>query len=245
MTPEELVTDTSARIGTLGQAFYFIPETLAKGKELGLDGFRFYFLGRGGVLGDVEPAVVQSAFGYFEAGLVQKIWNSARERAKGTPREIGRAYLSAGWDFGREHFGGLGDLEPFCSAAETVVANADPAGLALFAALASEPLADDVPARAMQLIMVLRELRGSVHLLAVVSAGVSPKVAHYFRRPNDFTTFGYAEGDTPTLTDDDRARMASIDAHTDEIMSRMYVPLGEQARTDLADGVRRMAEATA
>ena len=88
----------------------------------------------------------------------------------------------------------------FCAAAETVVTNADPAGLALFAALSSEPLADDVPARAMQLVMVLRELRGSVHLLAVVSAGVSPRVAHYFRRPNDFTTFGYAEDDVPTLT---------------------------------------------
>lgn len=243
MTPEELVTDACPKIGNLGQAFYFTPETLARGKELGLDGFRFYFLGRGGVLGDVEPAVVQSAFGYFEAGLVRKIWTTARERAKGTPREIGRAYLAAGWDFGRSHFGELADLEPFCGAAETVVANADPAGLALFAALASEPLADDTPARAMQLVMVLRELRGSVHLLAVVSAGVSPRVAHYFRRPNDFTTFGYADDDVPTLTDSDRATMASVDAHTDEIMTRMFLPLEEQARTDLADGVRRMADA--
>ncbi len=245
MTPEELVADACPIIGSLGAAFYFTPATLAKGKELGLDGFRFYFLGRGGVLGDVEPAVVQSAFGYFEAGLVRKIWNSARERAKGSPREIGRAYLSAGWDFGRDHFGELADLESFCAAAESVVTNADPAGLALFAALSAEPLADDVPARAMQLVMALRELRGSIHLLAVVSAGVSPKVAHYFRRPNEFTDFGYAEADAPTLTDEDRARMASVDAHTDHMMSRLFLPLGEQARTDLADGVLRMAEATA
>jgi hypothetical protein len=243
MTPEELVADACPRIGTLGAAFYFTPETLAKGKELGLDGFRFYFLGRGGVLGDVEPAVVQSAFGYFEAGLVRKIWNSARERAKLSPREVGRAYLSAGWDFGRRHFGELGGLESFCTAAETVLANADPAGLVLFAGLSAEPLADDVAARAMQLVMVLRELRGSVHLLAVVSAGVSPKVAHYFRRPNEFTSFGYAEADAPALTDDDRATMASVDAHTDEMMSRMFQPLGQQACVDLADGVRRMADA--
>ncbi len=243
MTPEELVADACPKIGNLGSAFYFTPETLARGKELGLDGFRFYFLGRGGVLGDVEPAVVQSAFGYFEAGLVRKIWTTARERAKSSPREIGRAYLSAGWDFGRNHFGQLPGLEPFCAAAETVVANADPAGLALFAALSSETLADDPPARAMQLVMVLRELRGSIHLLAVVSAGVSPRVAHYFRRPNDFTTFGYAEDDVPTITDGDRATMASVDAHTDEMMTRMFRPLEEQARADLADGVRRMADA--
>jgi hypothetical protein len=245
MTPEELVADACPKIGNLGQAFYFTPETLAKGKELGLDGFRFYFLGRGGVLGNVEPAVVQSAFGYFEAGLVRKIWTTARERAKGGPREIGRAYLSAGWDFGRHHFRDLAGLDRFCAAAETVATKADPAGLALFAALSSEPLADDVPARAMQLVMVLRELRGSVHLLAVVSAGVSPRVAHYFRRPNDFTTFGYAEDDVPTLSDGDRASMATVDAHTDEIMARMFRPLEEQARHDLADGVSRMTEALA
>jgi hypothetical protein len=245
MTPEELVADACPKIGALGAAFYFTPETLAKGKELGLDGFRFYFLGRGGVLGDVEPAVVQSAFGYFEAGLVRKIWNSARERTNRSPREIGRIYLAAGWEFGHQHFGEMAGLEPFCAAAETVVANADPAGLALFAALSAEPLADDVPARAMQLIMVLRELRGSTHLLAVVSAGVSPKVAHYFRRPNDFTTFGYAEDDAPTLTDGDRASMAAVDAHTDQMMTRMFLPLGDQARADLADGVRRMADAAA
>jgi hypothetical protein len=243
MTPEELVADACPKIGNLGSAFYFTPETLSRGKELGLDGFRFYFLGRGGVLGDVEPAVVQSAFGYFEAGLVRKIWTSARERAKGTPREIGRAYLSAGWDFGRDHFQDLEGLDRFCAAAETVVANTDPAGLALFAALSSEPLAGDPPARAMQLVMVLRELRGSVHLLAVVSAGVSPKVAHYFRRPNEFTSFGYAEDEAPTLTDGDRATMATVDAHTDEMMSRLFLPLGDQARTDLAGGVRQMADA--
>ena len=57
MTPTELVQAACPKIGSLGGAFYFDKETLAKGKELGLDGFRFYFLGRGGVLGDVEPRV--------------------------------------------------------------------------------------------------------------------------------------------------------------------------------------------
>ena len=55
--------------------FYFAPSTVAVGKEHGLDGFRFYFLGRGGVLGDVESQVVASAFGYFEPGLGDKMWD--------------------------------------------------------------------------------------------------------------------------------------------------------------------------
>jgi hypothetical protein len=51
MTPEELTAAASPRIGAMGSVFYFVPETAARGKELGLDGFRFYVLGRGGVLG--------------------------------------------------------------------------------------------------------------------------------------------------------------------------------------------------
>ena len=73
-----LVREISDPINTIGSAFYFHPDTLTRGKELGLDGFRFYFLGRGGVLGDVEPAVVVSAYGYFSTPLVTKIWTWRR-----------------------------------------------------------------------------------------------------------------------------------------------------------------------
>jgi hypothetical protein len=243
MTIEEVVAEACPRIGALGAAFYFRPETVARGKELGLDGFRFYFLGRGGVLGDVEPAVVQSAFGYFEPGLVAKMWSSARERANVTPREAGRAYVAISQEFGRRYFGGLPGLDGFCAAAETVVADVNPAGLALYAGLSSEPLADDRPARAMQLVTVLRELRGSIHLLAVVAAGVSPRVAHYFRRPNDFASFGYGEDEVPALTDEDRATMTSVDAHTDRLIVQAFGVLDDTARVALVEGVRQMAEA--
>ncbi len=67
-TPEEFMATAHPTIGTLGFAFYVVPETLERGKALGLDGFRFYFLGRGGVSGDVEAPVVKSAFGYPRAG---------------------------------------------------------------------------------------------------------------------------------------------------------------------------------
>ena len=67
MRTQELIAATSPTIGAAGAAFYFHPMTLAKGKSLKLDGFRFYMLGRGGVLGDVEADVVASSFGYFTA----------------------------------------------------------------------------------------------------------------------------------------------------------------------------------
>ncbi len=70
-TPMELVQSACPKIGSLGSAHYFDREiTVPRGKELGLDGFRFYFLGRGGVLGDVEARVVRSAFGYAEAPAI-------------------------------------------------------------------------------------------------------------------------------------------------------------------------------
>lgn len=243
MTSDELVSRVCPKIGDLGAAFYFTPETLARGKELGLDGFRFYFLGRGGVLGDVEPRVVQSAFGYFATDLVAGMWGSAQERSGMGPREVGRIYVEASRDFGRSRFAGLGGLEGFCAAAEAVVAGTDPAGLALYAGLSAEPLPDDLPGRAMQLVTVLRELRGSVHLLAVTAAGVSPLVAHYFRRPNDFTLFGYSEDQTPGLTEADRSAMKAADADTDRVMASAFSVLGPDDAGALAAGVEAMAAA--
>ena len=84
MTPEELVTTACPMINDLGHTFYFVPETAAQGEKLGLDVFEFYFMGRGGVLGDVESRVVTSAFGYFKPRLVDSMWNAGR--AKVAPR---------------------------------------------------------------------------------------------------------------------------------------------------------------
>ena len=63
MDPRETIAAIAPKTADIGSAFYFHPDTVATAKSLGLDGFRMYFLGRGGVLGDVEPAVVSSAFG--------------------------------------------------------------------------------------------------------------------------------------------------------------------------------------
>ena len=238
MTPDELIAATAPAVHTLGSAYYFVPETLARGKELGLDGFRFYFLGRGGVLGDVEAPVVASAFGYFEPGLLKTMWDSGRQVAE--PRPVGRAHLECAHRYGRARFGDVAELGDFCAAAEAVVAAADPAGLALFAGYAAEPLPDDLPARAMQLVAVLRELRGSAHLLAVVASGLSPKVAHYLRRPDDFALFGWSEDDVPVVTDEDHRALAGADVLTDRLLGPAYQVLDGAGRNSLAAGIERM-----
>ena len=237
MTPEQLVQAASPKIGAMGSAFYFDRATLAKGKELGLDGFRFYVLGRGGVLGDVEAPVVTSAFGYFNPDTVERMWTTAREKV--SPRDAGRAYIACCQDFGRARFADLDGLDAFCQAAEAMNAAADPAGLALYAAASSEPLADDPPARAMQLVTVLRELRGSVHLLAVLASGLTPRVAHYLRRPGEYKNFGWGD-EPPPVSDDDRAKLAAADALTDRLVLGPYSAPDSAGADALVAGLEAM-----
>ncbi len=161
------------------------------------------------------------------------------------PREAARAYLECAHHYGRATFGGLPDLEAFCQAAQSVVEASDPAGLALFAGYLSEPLPDDAPARALQLVATLRDLRGSVHLMAVVASGLSPRVAHFLRRPDDFTLFGWGEADVPQVTEDDRRRQAEAEALTDRLLVSAYASLDERGAEALVAGVEQMAAASA
>jgi hypothetical protein len=233
VTPLEIVQQTSPILNEAGNRFYFHPDTLATGKELGLDGFRFYFLGRGGVLGDVEPAVVVAAFGYFSPGVVEAIWSSAKQIME--PREAARAYLACADRLGTARLDGLDGLDGFNEAAEAIIAAVDRSALPLFAGVAAEPLPDHPAARAYRNVIILRELRGSVHLLAIVATGVSPSVAHAIRRPGDVATFGWEPA--PEVSDDDRARLAIADELTDRLLVPSIESLSDAQRDAFVTGV--------
>jgi hypothetical protein len=242
MNPDDLVHAACPPIAKLGSAFYFQPETLAKGKEHGIDGFRFYMLGRGGVLGDVESPVIASAFGNYHPAMIERLWTSARQKM--SPRDAGRLYLECCRDFGRSRLSEIPDLDAFCAAADAINTAADPAGLALYAGVSSEPLPDDLPARAMQLITVLREFRGSAHLAAVIASGVAPRVAHYLKRPNDYATFGWGD-EPPVVTDEDRANYESAEALTDRMVRSAYSAVDESGANALVAGLTAIAPALA
>jgi hypothetical protein len=239
MLAQELIHAISPSIGKAGAAFYFHPDTLARGKELGLDGFRFYMLGRGGVLGDVESDVVASAFGYFHRSLVARIWSTAKARCN--PREAARAYLECCAHLGRSTLAGVEGLSEFCEAAEAIIAATNPSGLSLYAGIAAEPRVDDLPGRTMQLVAVLRELRGSTHLLAVVASGVAPEVAHAIRRPNDVATFGWDPA--PEVTDADRANLDAAEALTVRLLIKAYDALDDGAKAALLSGTKAIGVA--
>lgn len=236
MDPREVMQATAGKIGDIGAAFYFAPDTLQRGKDVGLDGFRFYFLGRGGVLGDVEAGVIRAAFGYFEPGLVEKVWSSAK--AIMAPREAARLYISCAHDLGRATFSGLDGLDDAVEAAATVIAAVEGASLPLFEAVRCEPVPADAPAAAMHQAMVLRELRGSVHLLANTACGLESRHAHGIKRPDAFKMFGY-EAEIE-VTDDDRAKWLRAEQLTDEILAPAYDHLTTEQAKSLIAGVDAM-----
>lgn len=225
-TTSDSIAAASGRIHDLGSLFYFVPETLELGKEHGLDGFRWYFLGRGGVLGDVEPPVVGSAFGYWHPGLVEKIWKTAQERADVSPREAARIYLACAADYGRRTWSNVAGLEPCVRALEKVLAAADPAGLHLFSGYIGEPLVDDLAGRASQLISVLREHMGSAHLVAVLAVGLEPRVAHGVRRPEMYGYFGWRD-DAPAATPETQALLVEADLLTQRLIAPAYQVLDD------------------
>jgi hypothetical protein len=245
MSPEELTDVVSPIFGRVGAEWYFVPETLTRGKAVGLDGHRFYFLGRGGTLGPVGWRVVCSAFGYFNPSLVERIWTTAIERC--TVDVAVAAHLAGCADFGRRRLSQVDGLGPFCEAAEQVIAtaSADLGGLTLFAGYISQPLPDDPPARAMQLAATLRELRGSVHLISVVATGMATPVAHAIRRPADLEMFGWKAGEVPEPTEEDRRRLDDADRLTDGVMARHYGALDGRAGEALVTGAKAIDTALA
>ena len=210
---------------------------------MGLDLFQFYCLGRGGVLGDVEPLVVSSAFGYFNPVAIEQMWNSAKQVM--APRDAARAHFRCCADLGRARLGGLPDLDAFCAAAGAVHDAADPVGLALYAGFKAEPLVNDLPGRAMQLVAVLREFRGSAHLLAVRASGLDGKTAHFIARPNDVVMFGWSEDDPPVIGPLQREAKEAAETLTDAIVRPAYAVLDEVGADALAAGIDRIAAALA
>lgn len=235
MTPSELVATACPTINALGSAFYFTPATLARGKELGLRGMQYYIVGRGGVLGDAEPSVIRSAFGYFKPSVIADAWTSGA--AVMTPRAAGRAYFESCASHGRTTLAGVAGLDAFAAAAGAVNDAADDAGLALYAGIKSEPLADDVAARAFQLITVLREFRGSAHLIALRSVGITDHVAHFIKRPDAVKTFGWSDDDVPEITPELTDLMTAAEALTDRIVTPAYAVLDHAQQTALVDGL--------
>lgn len=243
MNNKELLDAVCPTIAVVGAAYYFTPETLAVGKELGLGGMEFYVQGRGGQLGNTDGLAVAAAFGYFSPALIKSVWDAAC--AKCEPRRAGTAHLEAAAQHGRAKLAGLPGLEAFVAAMDKVNNAADPEGLGLYAAIRTEELATDAPGRAMQLLAVLREFRGSAHLVALRASGVPGKVAHASKRPDMWKQFGYPEDEMPVIDDAVKARLRQAEDLTDALVEPAYGVLSDTERAALVAGVQAAKDALA
>ena len=161
-------------VGSLGGAFFLSAQARQAGKDLGLRGWPTYFVGRCGVLGPVEADVVTAVCGFFPESFVEKAWNEGREVDLTLAVEV---YLMACHEWGRAHLAEFDDVERLTELAEQVVDQTPSIGAPLFAGWRSLPRADDAPARLAQVMTTLRELRGAMHLAAVMASGLTPREA--------------------------------------------------------------------
>jgi hypothetical protein len=243
MQTDQLINAACPLMADMAAPWYFAATTKERGRAMGLDTLHFYFLGRGGVLGDVETPVVTSAFGYFKPTIIDQFWGEARAIAD--PRQAGRAYMECCGEFGSARLGDVEGIEAFCEAAGAINDAADKAGLALYAGISAEPLADDPAGRALQLASVLRELRGSAHLVAVLASHLDPKVAHFIRRPEAFAMFGWSPEETPVVTEAELAQLAAADQLTDELLTPAFSVLDDASRTAMVATLERIKAALA
>jgi len=165
-----------APVMDVGGRWMLHPEVLGSCKDAGYaNGFVYYVTGRGGVLGDVDADVTASAFAFFEPGLVRKMWEGG-VGVEG-PRASAVRYGAACADFGRARLDGFAGAARLVELAEKLAMGVDPSGLTLFAGWRAEALPEDAAGRAYFLAHVLREMRGSAHIVAVIAEGLHPRDA--------------------------------------------------------------------
>lgn len=210
------------------------PETLQPGKDAGYPGgFAYYVVGRGGVLGDVDASVVISAFGFFAPELVRSLWESGVS-VEGARAGADRYALGcAAW--GRTRLADFAGASRLVHLLEKVIDEADPTGLSLFTGWRAQHRVSDAAGRCYQLIHVLREMRGSAHIVAIVAHGLSP-LAAILANPgsagvDQAKRFGW-EGPFP----DGGSLKATFDSAenlTDEIMARQLGVLTDEEQDEL------------
>ena len=221
----------AAPVGMLGGGFMLDPSVLGAGKEAGYpNGFVYYVVGRGGVLGDVHADVVVSAFGFFAPDLVSKMWNAQIEG----PRAAADRYTAGCQEWGRTRLAGWNGADRLADLLSTVVDQADPTGLALFAGWRAQARPTDAVGRCYQLLHVLRELRGCVHIVAVLASGLTPLQAVLSNPtggPETAQRFGWT-GDLPNV---DRPAFENAENLTNSLMAGHLSVLDANELAELGD----------
>lgn len=170
-------TAAAVPISALGTSWMLHPDQFEASTQAGYGHpFAGYFAGRGGVLGEVSADVVDAAFGLFAPEVVAQMWDMGRpvHGARGGAE----LYLDQAAQWARPRLEGVAGLDRFAELGERVISAAPTLGLPLFAGARTLPRVTDPAGHAFQVAIILRELRGSIHVIATAAAGLTPAEAH-------------------------------------------------------------------
>jgi hypothetical protein len=243
MNNDELAAVLADPIQVLGMSFYFDELTKVRGREHGINVVEFYGLGRAGVLGDVETSTVVDAFTFFDPSLIDYFWTSAKTKAD--PIATASAHLNAAYEFADRTFGAVdpGLLTLFSGAARQVV-EAQPLGVCLLVDGYRQFPAPSDPVHGAYLgAILLRELRGGLHIRAVTDTELDIVAACYLQGPDVFALHGYKEDAAPVVTEELREKKRHAEELTNAAMASAFAVLSDEQRDSLAEGAAQMFKA--
>jgi len=242
MDATELADVTAEPIQWVGLSFYFDPHTVERASELGLHRYEFYGLGRGGVLGDVDSDTVTEAFTFFHPAAVERFWSATQ---KADPVVTARQYLEAAYGYADRTFGAIpvDVLANYAAAAHKVVGAVERGHHRLVDGYRQYPVPESAVHAAYLGAIMMRELRGCVHIDAVAEAGITVVQACYLSDPDNFRRHGYTEADVPVVTADVEARKVRAEQITSAAMADYFGVLSDDERQQLRDGALAMFDA--
>ena len=220
MNTSQATSEVGAAVGEAGGIFMLHPETFAASIAAGYaNPLAGYVAGRGGVLGEATGATVAAVFAVFEPAMTAGLWD------EGVAVRGAAGAASVYWDqlagFARKYLAGADGLDRIAGLGEKIIAATPTAGLPMFTGWRAMPLADDAPARAAQVMFVLRELRGEVHLNILSAAGITPVEAHMLGHDESYTRmFGWPEPFADGA--DKKDRYAEVEAMTNRRMTELF-----------------------
>ncbi len=226
----EFAHQSGPAIGYLGSAFMTDPATTKVGEPYGLDFVSFYALGRASVIGDAPPTVAAATFPFVPADVAGSIWEGAAKKL--SPADAAAMYATACQDWGRRHLVGGDGLDRMAELISSITDSAASYWGPLFAGWKALPLPEDAAGRVAQLCHVVRELRGAMHVVALLSSGMTPLEALVVNGGQE----GAAQFMWPEPYPDPeplRARHKAILATTDEMFAGVSEVLSATDRTEL------------
>lgn len=219
----EAARTVGASMGEAISIFMLHPETFAGSAAAGYaNPLAGYVAGRGGVLGDATGRTVASVFSIFEPDFTAAMWDEGvAVRGAAGASEV---YWNQVAEFGRKYLAEAKGVARIAQLGEKIIGAAPTGALPMFAGWRAMPLADDTAARALQVMFVLRELRGDVHFNALSLADITAVEAHMLHGGEEYTRmFGW-----PTPFADGAGKKARYD-EVEEATNRRMAEIFEAA----------------